>query len=126
MERRKLLQASGGVLLLKAETVFGYQANSTVEVGLVGCGGRGNWIAPFFPEHTGARMVAVADVMRDRLESTRAKLKVDAGRAYHGGFTKALARSDRCKNDFDSQVGADPLDARRRSVRRRHGAHVIA
>ena len=84
MERRHLLRAAGGVLLLKPETVFGYQANSTVEVGLVGCGGRGNWLAPFFPEHTGARMVAVADVMRDRLESTRTKLKVDAGRAYYG------------------------------------------
>jgi myo-inositol 2-dehydrogenase/D-chiro-inositol 1-dehydrogenase len=82
--RRQLLQATGGVLLLRPETVFGYQANSTVEVGLVGCGGRGNWIAPFFPEHTGARVVAVADVIRERLESTRAKLKVDGGRAYHG------------------------------------------
>ena len=84
MERRQVLQAAGGVLLLKPQTVFGYQANSTVEVGLVGCGGRGNWLAPFFPEHAGARMVAVADVMRDRLETTRTKLKVDAARAYHG------------------------------------------
>ena len=41
--RRRFLQTAGGVLLLKPETVFGSQANSTVEVGLVGCGGRGNW-----------------------------------------------------------------------------------
>ena len=58
-ERRSFLKAAaGGVLILKPETVFGSQANSTVEVGLVGCGGRGNWIAPFFPEFTGARIVA--------------------------------------------------------------------
>lgn len=82
--RRRVIQAATGILLLKPETVFAYQANSTVEVGLIGCGSRGNWIAPFFPEHTGARLVAVADVMRDRLDTTRAKLKVDTSRAYHG------------------------------------------
>jgi myo-inositol 2-dehydrogenase/D-chiro-inositol 1-dehydrogenase len=82
--RRRFLQATGGALLLKPQTVFGYQANSRAEVGLVGCGGRGNWIAPFFPEHTGARVVAVADVIRKNLDGTREKLKVDAGRAYWG------------------------------------------
>lgn len=82
--RRRMLRAAGGILLLKPGTVFGYQANSTVEIGLVGCGGRGNWIAPLFVEHAGARVVAAADVIRARLETTRDKLKVDAGRAYHG------------------------------------------
>ena len=82
--RRGFLRAAGGVLLLDPRTVFGYQANSQVEVGLVGCGGRGNWIAPFFPEHTGARVVALADVIRKNLDGTREKLKVDAGRTYWG------------------------------------------
>jgi myo-inositol 2-dehydrogenase / D-chiro-inositol 1-dehydrogenase len=82
--RRRFLQTAGGVLLLKPQTVFGSQANSTVEVGLVGCGGRGNWIAPFFPEHAMARVVAVADVIKSRLDPTRDKLKVDASRAYWG------------------------------------------
>jgi predicted dehydrogenase len=82
--RRRFLQTAGGVLLLKPRTVFGYEANSRVEVGLVGCGGRGNWLAPFFPEHAGARVVAVADVIKSRLEATREKLQVDAGRAYWG------------------------------------------
>jgi predicted dehydrogenase len=84
-ERRAFLKtAATGVLILKPETVFGTQANSTVEVGLVGCGGRGNWIAPFFPEFTGARVVAVADVIRKHLDATSEKLKVDSSRAYHG------------------------------------------
>lgn len=82
--RRRFLQTTGGVLLLKPETVFGSQANSTVEIGLVGCGGRGNWIAPLFVEHAGARVVAVADVIQSRLETTRGKLQVGAGRAYWG------------------------------------------
>lgn len=84
-ERRNFLKAAaGGALLLKPETVFGYQANSTVEVGLVGCGGRGNWLAPFFREHADARVVAVADVMKANLEPTRQKLQVEPSRAYHG------------------------------------------
>ncbi|MCC7154450.1 MAG: Gfo/Idh/MocA family oxidoreductase [Bryobacterales bacterium] len=82
--RRSVLKAAGGILLLKPETVFGSQANSTVEVGLIGCGGRGNWIGPFFPEFTGARMVALADVIKSHLDSTRETFKVDAGRAYYG------------------------------------------
>src|SRR5271166_5676602 len=82
--RRRFLQAAGGVLLLKPQTVFSYQANSTVEVGLIGCGGRGNWIAPFFPEHTGARVVALADVVKDHLDTTAATFKVTGARAYYG------------------------------------------
>src|SRR5437879_3943011 len=82
--RRRFLQTAGGALLLKPQTVFGSQANSTVEVGLVGCGGRGNWIAPLFAQNADCRVVAVADVIRGRLDSTREKLKVDTGRAYYG------------------------------------------
>ena len=92
--RRRFLATAGGVLLLKPQTVFGSQANSAVEVGLVGCGSRGNWLAPFFPEHAGARVVAVADVIKSRLDATRDKLKVDAARAYWGPDAhKELAQS---------------------------------
>jgi myo-inositol 2-dehydrogenase/D-chiro-inositol 1-dehydrogenase len=76
--------ATSGLLLLKPRTVFGYQANSTVELGLIGCGGRGNWIGPFFPEYTGARIVSVADVIREHLDSTAPKFKVEASRAHYG------------------------------------------
>ncbi len=96
--RRRFLQAAGTALLVKPQTAFTYQANSTVEVGLIGCGSRGNWIAPFFPEHTGARVVAVADVFRKNLDSTRDKLKVESSRAYHGP-------------DAYRELAASPLDA---------------
>jgi len=76
--------AAAGLLLLKPGTAFTYQANSTVELGLLGCGSRGNWITPLFQEFTGARVVAVADVVRANLDGTREKLKVDAARAYYG------------------------------------------
>ena len=85
--RREFMGASAGgagLLLLKPETVFGTQANSMVEVGIVGCGGRGNWIGRFFPEFTGARIVALADVIRANLDRTSETFKVDAARTYHG------------------------------------------
>src|SRR5215469_9701476 len=82
--RRRFLQTASGALLLKPQTVFGSQANSSVEVGLVGCGSRGNWIAPLFTGHTNARVVALADVIKSRLDSTSEKLQVDSKRAYWG------------------------------------------
>ena len=52
MKRRDFVEttaAAAGLLIVRPETAFGYQANSTVELGLVGCGSRGNWISPFIP-----------------------------------------------------------------------------
>jgi len=94
-DRRGFIKtATGGVLILKPETVFGSQANSVVEIGLIGCGGRGNWIGPFFPEYTGARMVALADVQKEALDSTRTKFNVEESRAYYGPDAyKELAQS---------------------------------
>lgn len=84
--RRDFLRAAGAgsLLVVKPETAFGSQANSTVEVGIIGCGGRGNWIAPFFPEFAGARVVAFADVIRANLDKTREKFQVAPDRAYYG------------------------------------------
>ncbi len=94
-ERRNFLKAAAsGVLILKPETVFGSQANSTVEIGIVGCGGRGNWIGPFFPEYAGARIVALADVVKKHLDDTTEKFKVESSRAYYGPDAyKELANS---------------------------------
>ena len=94
-DRRDFVKtAAAGLLILKPATVFGSQANSAVEVGLIGCGGRGNWLAPFFPEYTGARIVALADVIQEHLDSTRNIWKVDSTRAYYGPEAyKELAHS---------------------------------
>ncbi len=85
--RRDFLRVGtgSGLLLVSSRTAFTYEANSTVELGLLGCGSRGNWIAPFFVEYAGARFVAAADVIRTHLDDTAPKLKVDSSRAYYGG-----------------------------------------
>src|SRR5690349_292559 len=83
-DRRTFLETAGGLLLLKPETVFGSQANSAIEVGIVGMGGRGNWIAGHFKEHTGARIAAIADPFPDRLDAGGQKFNVDPARRYKG------------------------------------------
>jgi predicted dehydrogenase len=82
--RRDFVKAATGITVLAPATVFGSQANSAVEVGILGCGGRGNWIGPFFPEFTGARIVALGDVIQANLGKTREKFGIGAGRAYYG------------------------------------------
>jgi myo-inositol 2-dehydrogenase / D-chiro-inositol 1-dehydrogenase len=76
--------AASGILLVTPRIAFGTQANSTVEFGLIGCGNRGSWLTPLFIEHTGARLVAGADVVRANLNTYGEKFKVDASRLYYG------------------------------------------
>ena len=82
MKRRELVQT--GLLILSSKTAFGSQANSTIELGLIGCGSRGNYVSDLFIEHTGARVAALADAFAAPLEKAQAKYKVDAARAFQG------------------------------------------
>jgi len=94
--RRRFLEtsAAAGLLILRPQTVFGTQANSAVEIGLLGCGSRGRWIGGFFQEHTGARVVALGDVFADMAQATQQKLNATSARMYIGlDAYRALADS---------------------------------
>lgn len=92
--RSFLMAASSGLLIVKPSTAFGYAANSAVEIGIVGCGGRGTWIGDLFQEFGGARIVALADVTETRLPDIKAKLKLESPRTYLGlNAYKELAAS---------------------------------
>jgi myo-inositol 2-dehydrogenase/D-chiro-inositol 1-dehydrogenase len=71
MNRRQFLQtgseAASAMLLLKAHTAFGYQANSAIRHGLLGCGNRGTSVATSFAQNTSAQIVALADLFPDQL-----------------------------------------------------------
>jgi myo-inositol 2-dehydrogenase/D-chiro-inositol 1-dehydrogenase len=78
MNRRKFLGMSAGaagLLILKSKTAFGYEANSAVRYGLLGCGKRGTSVATSFAKNTDARIVALADIFPDQL--TKAKTHFD-------------------------------------------------
>ena len=83
MNRREFLQAGSGalsgILLVGPRTAFGYEANSAVRIGLLGCGGRGCGVAESFARNTPARIVALADLFSDNLAAGQDRLnKVNA------------------------------------------------
>jgi myo-inositol 2-dehydrogenase/D-chiro-inositol 1-dehydrogenase len=71
MNRREFLQTGSGLvsgmLLLNPRVAFGYEANSAVRHGLLGCGNRGTGVATSFAQNTSARIVALADIFADKL-----------------------------------------------------------
>jgi predicted dehydrogenase len=84
MNRRKFLKtgtaAAAGLLLIKSRTAFGYQANSAVRHGLLGCGNRGTSVATSFAKNTSAQVVALADLFADQLAAGREHFnQVNAG-----------------------------------------------
>ena len=74
MDRRSFLGAAGaatGLLILKPELVRGTAANSSVRVGLLGCGGRGTADATSMVVNGDARVTALADLFQDQLDRAR-------------------------------------------------------
>ena len=53
-----------------------------VKLGLIGCGGRGVWIANFFKEHGGFEVHAVGDYFEHKAKAAAQKLGVDPSRAF--------------------------------------------
>ncbi len=84
--RRSLLQAAAvpAFLYLKPATVFGSQANSAIEIGIVGCGGRGVYIGRFFLQEENVRIVAVTDPIPSQMDSLTGELKLGSPRTYAG------------------------------------------
>jgi myo-inositol 2-dehydrogenase/D-chiro-inositol 1-dehydrogenase len=87
IHRRKFIggvaAAAGGVLFIPAGLVRGSAANSAVRVGLLGCGGRGTEDATNLVETGGARVVALADMFQDQLDTARAAFdKMQLGKGY--------------------------------------------
>jgi myo-inositol 2-dehydrogenase / D-chiro-inositol 1-dehydrogenase len=84
--RREFVKASaavGGVMFMPAGLVRGTAANSQVRVGLLGCGGRGTEDATNLVDTGGARVVALADMFQDQLDTARAAFdKMQSAKGY--------------------------------------------
>lgn len=88
--------AATAATVLQAKTALSYQANSKVRMGLIGCGGRGTWIANLFKEHGGYDIVAVHDYFQDRVDAAGDKFGVDASARFTGlkGYEKLIEKVD--------------------------------
>jgi myo-inositol 2-dehydrogenase/D-chiro-inositol 1-dehydrogenase len=119
--RRRFIAGAGAAAMsftvIKPKLVYGTEANSKVDLGLIGCGGRGTWIAELFAKHGGYNVVAVADYFQDRVDGSGGKLGVDNARRYTGlwGYRKLLDKVDAVAIEsppyFHPQQAADAVDA---------------
>jgi myo-inositol 2-dehydrogenase/D-chiro-inositol 1-dehydrogenase len=93
--RRDLLAGAGAALaftVVSPQAARTYAANSKVKFGLLGCGGRGTWIADLFVKHGGYEMYAVYDYFQDRADAAGGKFNVPAERRFTtlSGYKKLL------------------------------------
>jgi predicted dehydrogenase len=96
VKRREFMAKAGAAALsatiLRPGLVRGTEANSKISVGLVGCGGRGGWIAGLFKKHGGYEVTAAADYFKERVDEVGAALAVPESRRFTGlaGYKRLL------------------------------------
>jgi predicted dehydrogenase len=68
------------------------QVPPQVNLGIVGCGGRGTWIANLFQRHGGYTLVAAADYFPERVQALGEKCGIPAARRFTGlsGYKRLL------------------------------------
>jgi predicted dehydrogenase len=87
---------AAGWTIVPAAAVRGSQANSKLELGVIGSGGRGRFIARLFEQHTATKVVALHDYFADRVEKLGTELSVPAEARFTGldGYRTLLDRVD--------------------------------
>jgi myo-inositol 2-dehydrogenase/D-chiro-inositol 1-dehydrogenase len=94
--RREFMAKAGAAALsatvLRPGLVRGTQANLKIRLGLVGCGGRGGWIAKLFQKHGGYEFTAVADYFKERVDEVGPALGVGESGRFTGlsGYKRLL------------------------------------
>jgi len=100
LSRRRFVASAGAAALsftiATPRMARTYAANAKVKLGLIGCGGRGTWIAKLFKAHGGYDVVAAADYFQDRIDNLGNQLGVPASQRYPGlkGYLKLLEHVD--------------------------------
>ncbi len=90
--------------VVRPSAVRGSEANSKIEIALLGCGGRGTWIADLFLKHGGYQLVACADYYQDHADRAGDKFGVPSGRRY----TALSAYKKLYEQKFDAVVIETP------------------
>ena len=82
--------------VIKPRLVRGVDANSKINLGVIGCGGRGTWIAELFKQHGGYNVVAAADYFQDRVDNLGNKVGVSQANRFTGlsGYRRLLDKVD--------------------------------
>ncbi|MHC4122360.1 MAG: Gfo/Idh/MocA family protein [Planctomycetota bacterium] len=85
VNRRQFLAGTGAAMaftIIKPELVRGTSANCKLNVGVVGCGGRGTWVSKYFVENGGYNIVAAADYFRKKVDKFGEEYQVPSQNRY--------------------------------------------
>jgi myo-inositol 2-dehydrogenase / D-chiro-inositol 1-dehydrogenase len=121
LPRRRFLAGTAAIatasILGTASTLRG-ASDRVIDLGLIGCGGRGAWIADLFAQTGKYRWVACADYFQDRIDAVGAKHQINPARRYAGldGYKRLLeGRLDAVVIEtppwFHPHQAADAIDA---------------
>ena len=116
--RRRFIAGTGASVLaftvLKPGLVGGAEANSKIDIGLIGCGNRGKWIADLFQKNGGYNFVAVADYFQDHADEAGEKFNVPAANRYHRAFRLSQAAGAEARRGGDREPALLPSRTSRR------------
>jgi len=110
LSRRNFMAATGAAVatfaVIKPSLVRGTAANSTLNMGVIGCGGRGIWIAKLFKEHGGYNVAGAYDYFQDRVDDMGNQLGVPQTNRFTGlkGYLKMLDKVDAVAGDHQPAV----------------------
>lgn len=94
INRRNAIAGTAGLLLVKPETAFGSQANSSVAFGIIGTGGRGRYVGTHMARDPRARLAAICDLFPDRIDLAKTQVPgADQARTYRN-YQELLAQPD--------------------------------
>jgi predicted dehydrogenase len=71
-------------LALAGEPLAPAAPKQKIKVGIIGCGGRGSWIAGLFKQHGGYEFIAAADYFPDRAQKTGTSLGASPAKCFSG------------------------------------------
>ncbi|HWR52822.1 MAG TPA: Gfo/Idh/MocA family oxidoreductase [Bryobacteraceae bacterium] len=71
ISRRQAMLGAAAPMLMKSKTAFGSQANSAVSFGIIGTGGRGQYVGTFMAKNPNARLAAICDKYPDRIDAAK-------------------------------------------------------
>lgn len=130
ISRREFLKTSAGLAAAAATVDLGRSAwaagNDSIKIGMIGCGGRATGAAmDALDADPGVKLVAMADIFSDRLESSFTKIKahcpdrtqVDADHKFVGfdGYKRVIESSDvvliACSSKFHPKYLRAAVDA---------------
>jgi len=100
LSRRNFVAGAGAAAatftIVRPETALGSTQNSKVNIGIIGCGGRGTWITNLFKQHGGYNIVAAADYFQERVDNIGEKFGVKSANLFTGlsGYKKLLELDD--------------------------------